>query len=59
MRRMISSLVLLAAVLMPNCATFVAHNPEFTRVIENYNCRKGYAPCVTRIEVEVIHVYQD
>ncbi len=59
MRKLLSSLILYTAVIMPNCATFVANNPGYTRALENYNCRKGYSACRQHVVVEVVHVYQD
>ena len=64
MRKLLSSLILFTAILMPNCATFVANNPGLTNALANYNCRKGYGPCVSQVELvyygpEVIYVYED
>ena len=59
MKRIIRGIVVSAFCVLPNCATFVANNPGYTRALENYNCRKGYSACRQHVVVEVVHVYQD
>jgi len=48
-----------AALALPNCVPLASNTPRLTRIIEDYNCRKGYSACRTRVVVEVVHVYED
>jgi hypothetical protein len=59
MKRIIRGIVVSAFCVLPNCATFVASTPRITRIIENYNCRKGYSACRQHVVVEVVRAYQD
>ena len=64
MRKLLSSLILFTAVLIPNCATFVANNPGLTEALANYNCLKGYSVCTPQIDLvyygpEIIYVYEN
>ena len=58
MKKILKSVIVLALCSVPSCIATMT-NPAYVRALQNYNCVKGYSPCVHNIQVEVVHVYED
>ena len=58
-RKSVYTFLVFTALMLPSCVPLARNTPRITRIIEDYNCRKGYSACRARVRVEVVHVYHD